>query len=185
MLRARRAALSGSARAQADRALSERLDALVAGTGLQLIAGYWAMKDEPELAAVLARWSALGRTVLLPKVVAADAPLVFLRWEPGAAMVAGPFGTVHPADGAPMRPELLVIPCLGFDPRCYRLGYGGGYYDRTLEGLPEALGVGVAYDCCALSGFVPHAHDLPLDCVVTETRVLRRRATDPGSAGPG
>lgn len=154
-------------------ALGDRLRDLVEGLGRRVVAGYWAMKEEPDLETVMGRWHADGLQVVLPRVVVRDAPLEFVRWQPGAPMASGPFGTLHPDDPRTMTPQLLVIPCLGFDARGFRLGYGGGYYDRTLEQLPGALTVGVAYDCCEVSGFVPHRHDLPMDWVVTERRALR------------
>jgi 5,10-methenyltetrahydrofolate synthetase len=175
-LRARRAAMGGEGRLEAAAALGARLQELVEDTGRKVVAGYWAMKEEPDLEEVMARWHADGLQVVLPRVVASEAPLAFARWRPGVQLVPGPFGTLHPDDPEPMAPQLLVIPCLGFDGRCFRLGYGGGYYDRTLERLPGALTVGVAYDCCEVRGFVPHEHDLPMDWVVTERRVLRRSA---------
>lgn len=163
-------------RLEAAAELGDRLRELVEDIGRPVVAGYWAMKEEPDLEAVMARWHEDGLHVALPRVVASEAPLAFVRWRPGVPLVPGPFGTSHPDDLDPVVPQVLVIPCLGFDARCFRLGYGGGYYDRTLEGLPGALTVGVAYDCCEVRGFVPHEHDLPMDWVVTERRVLRRSA---------
>lgn len=168
--------MGGEGRLEAAAALGARLQELVEDTGRKVVAGYWAMKEEPDLEEVMARWHADGLQVVLPRVVASEAPLAFARWRPGVKLVPGPFGTLHLDDPEPMAPQLLVIPCLGFDGRCFRLGYGGGYYDRTLERLPGALTVGVAYDCCEVRGFVPHEHDLPMDWVVTERRVLRRSA---------
>lgn len=173
-LRERRTAMGEAGRALAARAIAERLEGVVKGLRLRVIAGYWAMKDEPDLAALMARWHDAGLQVVLPRVVAADAPLEFAPWRPGGRLVEGPFGTLHPDDPRSLRPDLLVIPCLGFDARCYRLGYGGGYYDRTLERLAPVQTVGVAYDRCEVSGFAAHVHDLPMDWVVTERRVLPR-----------
>jgi 5,10-methenyltetrahydrofolate synthetase len=173
-LRERRAALGEAARRRAAQAIAARLETLVASARPTVVGAYWAMKEEPELAGAMAHWHAAGLTVALPRVAAADAPLEFVRWRPGAAMAAGPFGTLHPDGTETLRPDLLVIPCLGFDARCYRMGYGGGYYDRTLERLGAVATVGVAYDCCEVAGFEPHQHDLPLDWVVTERRLLGR-----------
>lgn len=173
-LRERRAALGEAARMRAAQAIASRLEALVTAARPAVVGAYWAMKEEPELAGAMAHWHAAGLAVALPRVAAADAPLEFVRWHPGAALAAGPFGTLHPEGAQALRPDLLVIPCLGFDARCYRMGYGGGYYDRTLERLGAVATVGVAYDCCEVRGFAPHEHDLPLDWVVTEQRVLRR-----------
>lgn len=165
------------ARAQATIAIGERLDSLLAGlvgAAGGTVAAYWAMKDEPDLAGTMARWRAAGIAVALPRVVQADAPLEFAGWDPAHALQPGPFGTLHPAGESCGSPAVLIIPCLGFDLRCFRLGYGGGYYDRTLERMPEVRTIGVAYDCCEVEGFVAQAHDLPMGWVVTERRVLRR-----------
>ena len=166
--------MGAAGRALAARAITEHLEGVVAGLRLRVIAGYWAMKEEPDLAALMTRWHDAGLQVALPRVVAADSPLEFVPWHPGGRLIEGPFGTLHPDAPQSLRPDLLVIPCLGYDARCYRLGYGGGYYDRTLERLASVLTVGVAYDRCEVSGFAAHVHDLPMDWVVTERRVLRR-----------
>lgn len=172
LLRARRGALGETGRARAAQAIVAQLEALVAAARPGVIGAYWAMKEEPELRGALARWHAAGLAVALPRVVAADAPLEFVRWSPGAAMVEGPFGTLHPHGAQALRPDLLVIPCLGFDPRCYRMGYGGGYYDRTLAALRAAgpvfaIGVGFAFQ--EVAEVPADAGDQPLDAIATES----------------
>lgn len=171
---ARRAAIPPAIRVRADEAIGARLDALVARFAPASVAGYWPMRDEPELVAAMTRWHEAGIVVALPRVQGAGVALRFLRWRPGAAMVPGPFGTRHPEACEPVEPGLLVLPCVGFDRRCYRLGYGGGYYDRTLAAMPRAKTVGVGYDECELASFEARPHDRPMDWLVTQTRTLRR-----------
>lgn len=175
-LLARRAALAVEARADADREIRARLARLVAtlAPAPRVIAGYWPMRGEPDLRELLAVWHAGGLAVALPRVAGRAEPLRFGRWRPGSALAAGPFGTLHPEPHEALEPDLLVLPCLGFDPHCYRLGYGGGYYDRTLAQLAHARAIGVAYDDCEVVGFAPQPYDRALDAVVTQRRLLTR-----------
>lgn len=187
-LLARRAALADDARAGADREIRARLARLVATLvpAPRVVAGYWPMRGEPDLRELFASWHAGGLTVALPRVAGRAEPLRFGRWRPGTALAAGPFGTLHPEPHEPLAPDLLVLPCLGFDAHCHRLGYGGGYYDRTLAELPRARAVGVAYDDCEIVGFEPQPYDRALDAVVTQRRLLTRprdNAGDPGDPG--
>lgn len=176
-LRERRDAIAPQARSLADRAIGERLGRLVGELRPAVLAAYWPMAGEPGLGELLVAWHAQGIVVGLPRVVAADAPLRFERWRPGLVLVPGVFGTREPPAGdRALQPDLLVMPCLGFDGRCFRLGYGGGFYDRTLAVLPAARAVGVAYDECEVLGFTARPHDLPMDAVVTQARLLRRES---------
>jgi 5,10-methenyltetrahydrofolate synthetase len=104
----------------------------------------------------------------LPVVVARAAPLAFAAWSPGAALVADGMGVMVPGDlHFVERPPALLVPCLGFSAEGYRLGYGGGFYDRTLEPAPRPYTLGIAY-ACQQAQFAHAAHDVALDVVVTE-----------------
>ncbi len=132
-----------------------------------VLGAYWAMRGEPVLQAACAQWHEQGWTIALPRVVARDAPLAFGRWTPWIAMRAGAFGVMEPDPFEALAPDLLLVPCVGFDARGYRLGYGGGFYDRTLA--QRALPVlGIAYEQDQIDGFEPEPHDRPLDAVATE-----------------
>ena len=118
----------------------------------------------------------LGFGVALPVIVGRGQPLVFRRWTPGEALEAGPFGTSVPRDGAEVEPDVLVIPMLAFDARCHRLGYGGGFYDRTIAALRARRPVhafGLAYAGQELPQLPTEATDMQLDAVVTEAGVVR------------
>ena len=166
-----RAGIGAEDRSAADASIAAAVEKLVAGIDPPCVACYWPMDAEPDLRPSMARWHAAGIAVALPRVAERDAPLVFERWVPGCALVAGAHGTLHPARADPVEPRILVIPCLGFDARGHRLGYGGGYYDRTLAALAVAS-IGVAYDALEVLGFEAQAHDRALEWIVTESRVL-------------
>jgi 5,10-methenyltetrahydrofolate synthetase len=174
-LRERRSAIGDGDRALADGAIARRLARLLARWHPASVSAYWPLPGEPDLLPSMVRWHEAGLAVALPRVEAPGRPLQFHRWRPGDTLASGPFGTREPARDEPLRPELLVMPCLGFDRDCFRLGYGGGYYDRTLEALAGARAVGVAYEACEMRGFAPQPYDRRLDAVVTETRLLRPR----------
>jgi 5-formyltetrahydrofolate cyclo-ligase len=130
---------------------------------------YWPHAGEPDLTGVYPELAARGMTLALPVVVKRDAPLVFYAWRPGEALVKDAHGVMAPAERAyAMQPELLLIPCLGFNATAYRLGYGGGYYDRTLAVFPEMKTVGIAYTM-GESAFLQDSHDVPLGSIITET----------------
>ena len=171
-------------RRAANDALIERLAAMLPDVSGATLALYWPVRGEPLLEPLPARWRAAGARLALPCVVAPDAPLRFLSWHPGDATVPGAMGIPVPAAQIAVRPDLLVIPCLGFDDRCYRLGYGGGFYDRSLaaldaDGGTPVFAVGVSWDEARIEQFEPLPTDRPLDAIVSPARVFRPG----GSAG--
>jgi 5-formyltetrahydrofolate cyclo-ligase len=136
------------------------------------VAGFHPMPPEIDVLPALARFAAAGHAVGLPVVVGRDRPLVFRAWTPGAPLERGVLGIPFPPATCPeMVPEVLLVPLLAFDRRGQRLGYGGGYYDRTLAGLRAtgpvfAIGVGFAFQEVDA---VPHAAiDRPVDAIATE-----------------
>lgn len=167
-----RQSLDPHQRSQADVRIGERLAQIViARRPAGVLALYWPIRGEPDLRAALASLVESGWRLALPSMPGRDQPLEFGRWQPGQAMRPVSFGLMLPDPFEPVLPDLLVIPCVGFDRRGYRLGYGAGFYDRTLakRSVPT---VGVAYDGCELAAFAALPHDRPLDCVITETRML-------------
>jgi 5,10-methenyltetrahydrofolate synthetase len=159
---------------QADAALRERLAALLATAPFdraRVLGVYWPIRGEPELAPCYRQWECEGRTLALPRIGAGGA-LEFGRWRHDGEVRVERFAIPVPHPFETIEPELLIVPCVGFDSRGYRLGYGGGHYDRTLAQRSVAA-VGVGYDACELERFDAEAHDRPLPAIVTESRVIR------------
>ena len=137
------------------------------------LAGYMAMRTEIDPTAAMA---AHPGPVGVPVILGAGQALKFREWSPGCAMVAGEFGALIPAEGAWVEPEVVIVPLVGFDARGYRLGYGGGFYDRTLAGLRarhDVLAVGFAFAAQELPEVPIDQYDQRLDVIVTETGIRR------------
>ncbi|HYD97791.1 MAG TPA: 5-formyltetrahydrofolate cyclo-ligase [Alphaproteobacteria bacterium] len=154
----------------AEAAALRLIAALRPGPG-RVVAGYAAIGSELQAWPALARAHAAGAACALPVVLGAGQALEFRRWSPGAPLVAGAFGAaVPPPDAEPVSPDLVLVPLLAFDRRGWRLGYGGGYYDRTLEALRAAgpvTAVGFGFSAQEAAA-VPHeATDQRLDWIVT------------------
>ena len=136
------------------------------------VSGFWPMGDEIDIRPLLAGLHARGHPIGLPVTGRRGTPLVFRAWTPGAAMTAGRFGTSHP-EGPEVTPAALLIPLLAFDAEGGRLGYGGGFYDRTLALLPGALRIGCAYAAQEVSLVPTGPFDQKLHAVATEAWVRR------------
>jgi 5,10-methenyltetrahydrofolate synthetase len=138
------------------------------GHGPKTIGVYWPIRGEPDLRTTYVELAARGVQLALPLVVAKDQPLRFAGWTPGDALIKDALGVPIPADaGKVVQPDALLIPCVGFNARNMRLGYGGGFYDRTLAVEPRPHALGIAYEC-ALVKFDGDAHDVALDKIITE-----------------
>lgn len=142
-----------------------------------IISAFWPMRSEIDAREILKRAGAAGHTLALPVVERKAQPLIFRTWAPGQALVNGSFGEQIPDAAAPeTTPSVLVVPLLAFDRRGFRLGYGGGYYDRTLEALRRhgrAVAVGIAYAAQELPAVPIEPTDQRLDWVLTETETIR------------
>ncbi|MBN3758447.1 5-formyltetrahydrofolate cyclo-ligase [Paraburkholderia sp. Tr-20389] len=144
---------------------------------------YWPLSGEFDIRDAIAVWlSGDGsRRAALPVITGRDKPLEFHVWTPDMPMQVGAHRIHEPTSGEVIVPDLLFVPCVGFDADRYRLGYGGGYYDRTLAAFRNAGGtvpvtVGVAYEACRTDSLAREAHDIPLDVVITDTRAYRAPA---------
>ena len=142
-----------------------------------VVSGFSAIRDEIDPAALLARLHAAGFRLGLPVMQGKGLPLLFRAWSPGDAMGKVQWGIAEPLPDKPvLEPDVLLVPLLAFDPAGYRLGYGGGFYDRTLarlRAIKPVVAVGVAYDELKVDA-VPHqGYDQPLDWVLTPSGPLR------------
>lgn len=190
-LAARKAALRRAAlvrRAGLDPALGAR----VAGAVLAAcppppgasVAAYWPMAGELDPRPLLRALARRGHAVGLPVTPRRGLPLAFRRWRPGDALVDGRFGTREPAPGAePVVPAWLAVPLLAFDRAGRRLGYGGGYYDRTLASLPGAVAVGMAWAALEVAAVPAGPRDARLDWVATEDGAMACGPGDGAGAG--
>ncbi len=141
------------------------------------LSGYAAMRTEIDPAPAMAEMAAAGR-VCLPVIEGGGMPLRFREWRPGVGMVPGPFGAAVPEGGAWLVPEVLIVPLLAFDRRGGRLGYGGGFYDRTIAGLRRAgpvTAIGFAYAAQEAEALPLEPTDETLDLIVTEREVIAPR----------
>jgi len=136
---------------------------------------YWPFRAEFD-PRPLVEWAVgEGRTVALPVVVDKKGPLEYRAWRPGEALVDGVWNIPVPEKREVVIPAIVLAPLVGFDPACYRLGYGGGYFDRTLAALrPSPIAVGVGFAAQELATIHPQHFDVPMDLIVTEAGVRRR-----------
>ncbi len=165
-----RAALVNRERLEA--ALQRRVTNWLLHADVHAVGFYFPIRGEPDLRSVIGDWLASdSRRVAALPVIHGEA-LQYRAWTADAPLQAGGFGIPVPAQGRVVHPECLFIPCVGFDSRHFRLGYGGGYYDRTLAALvPYPLVVGIAFDASKLESIDPQPHDMKMDAVITDAAV--------------
>jgi 5-formyltetrahydrofolate cyclo-ligase len=169
----RRGALDAGQRAEAAAQVARYFFDNVPVNPGEAVAGYWPLREELDCMPILSRLLDAGHAVGLPVTTGVDAPLLFRRWVEGEPLYPAGFGTMAPADNAPeLTPQLVLVPLLGFDPRGMRLGYGGGYYDRTLAAAQGPVRrIGLAYGVQRFDIIPRGPHDVPLDAVITETGI--------------
>jgi 5,10-methenyltetrahydrofolate synthetase len=160
-------------RDERERVLANRVARWLRTMPVKRLAFFWPIRGEPNLVQVITAWLAEdgARQAGLPIVV--GQLLEFAPWTPTTPMERGAYGIEVPASKLRMKPQLLLIPCLGVDEQRYRLGYGGGYYDRTLASIsPRPVAVGIGFDCARRPSINPQPHDIRLDLAITESGVL-------------
>ncbi len=139
----------------------------------------WPVRREPDLRPLLSMWRNAGHAsfaALLPVVVEEEAALAFRAWNPETPMILDRYGIPSPAAGEFLQPQALLVPLVAFDAAGYRLGYGGGFFDRTLALLrPRPLSIGVGFELSRVETIHPEPHDERLDAIVTEAGVFRSR----------
>ena len=167
-----RQSVSLQQRRQNSQLIIRQLDDYLRSMPETILSVYWPIKGEPNLLAWMKRLFHCGSRIALPVVESTNAPMVFREWTPDARMQAGIWNIPVPAEGQLLVPTLVIAPVVGFDAANYRLGNGGGYFDRTLAELisdkrrPTIIGVG--YECLQIPTICPQPHDIPMDMVITE-----------------
>jgi len=166
------------------RAANALADLLVRYRG-KILAGYMPMRTEID---PLPAMAAHDGPVCVPVIAGAGQPLRFREWSPGCAMVAGEFGALIPAEGAWIDPDVLIVPLLAWDRRGYRLGYGGGFYDRTLQALRARgprVAIGFAFAAQEIAEVPTDATDQRLDLMVTDLGLISFSLAQTSHGGPG
>ena len=177
-LRAQRATLSVDEHAAASDRIAIHLQAVLQdrfnGAAGRTFSMYWPIKGEPDLRPLMARLHRKGVTIALPLVETKAVPLVFRQWTPETKMVRGDWNIPVPsADANQVTPDIALAPLVGWDGEHYRLGYGGGYFDRTLAVLDSALfKIGIGYATARLPTIYPQPHDIAMDLILTEDGVV-------------
>ncbi len=135
---------------------------------------YWPIRGEFDPRPMIGEFTKQGWQMALPVVVAKGEPLVYRAWMPDAALERGTLNIMEPKSGEPVMPDAVLVPLVGYDDGLFRLGNGGGYFDRTLPRLLSMpLVIGVGFSLAHLDTIHPQPHDRPMDVIVTETGVLR------------
>lgn len=163
-----RAALDHAQRLQWDNSIALHIQQVLRRQEIKTLGVYWPIRGEPDLQLLYEELATHGTALALPKVEGKDAPLSFIGWTPGESLKKDAYGTFTPDKPSMAHlPEALLIPCVGFTRERMRLGYGAGFYDRTLAAAPRPYAIGVAYSS-ALTEFQSADHDIALDVIVTE-----------------
>lgn len=161
-------------------AFRERIDRHIEtgfpGLDRGVVAFCWPYRNEYDARFLAKRLRERGAVTALPVVVAPRTSLVFREWHPGVKLAKGVYDIPYPADGPAVHPATLLVPMTAFDRAGYRLGYGGGFFDRTLAALPDRPRViGIAYELARVPTIHPQPWDIPMDFVVTERGIYVRR----------
>ncbi|WP_417606845.1 5-formyltetrahydrofolate cyclo-ligase [Primorskyibacter flagellatus] len=174
-LRAERQDLSVAQRTEIGSALSGHLKQILNdrfdGAKGMVFSAYWPIKGEPDLRPLMAELHEAGVTVALPLVETKAVPLTFRLWTPETRMVRGDWNIpVPPPDAPVVTPDITLAPLIGWTTDGFRLGYGGGYFDRTLAALdPKPFAIGIGFETAHIATIHPQPHDIPLDLILTET----------------
>jgi len=157
------------------RSIDSHIERSFPGLATATVAICWPIRNEYDARHLAHRLRQHGARTVLPVVVAPATPLVFREWHPGVKLAKGAMDIPFPVDSAEMAPDAVLLPMNGWDGQGYRLGYGGGFFDRTLASLAKTpVTIGVSYELARIETIHPQPWDIPLDYVVTERGVYRR-----------
>jgi 5-formyltetrahydrofolate cyclo-ligase len=171
-----RCALPSEHRALHTAAMVRELDEMIAAHPGEIVSAYWPIRAEPDLRPWMREACLRGLRLALPVAVELGQPMTFREWRPDCAMARGLWKIPYPAEGPEVSPTIVLAPLVGFDSACYRLGYGGGFFDRTLAAMvrkPRVLGLG--YPQLLIPTIYPQRHDIPMDWIVTGVEPSLRR----------
>lgn len=154
-------------RVQSDAAIVLHLRRWLQQHPASVLGVYWPIRGEVDLRSYYAELQAAGIRLALPIVVDKMAPLEFAAWSPGEDVTIDRWGIATPVEAMRVAPDVLLVPCVGFNERRFRLGYGGGFYDRTLAGPSPPRAIGIAYGN-ARASFATEVHDIAMDLIITE-----------------
>ncbi len=172
---AAREALAAETREEFRHRIDAHLERAFPGLAAARLAFCWPIRGEYDARHIARTLRSRGALTALPVVAAPRQPLLFREWHPGVAMAKGPLGIPYPVDSAIVVPNAVLLPMNGWDEAGYRLGYGGGFFDRTLANFEKKPAViGVAYEMARIATIHPQPWDIPVDWVVTERGVYRR-----------
>jgi 5,10-methenyltetrahydrofolate synthetase len=164
-----RLALDAENRQARSKRIAAGLDRVVGKVSGRIVSGYWPFRGEPDLRNWSIRVIERGGRIALPVVIRKGWPLEFRVWSPGDPLERGIWDILVPSRGPSVQPDVVIAPVIGFDEANYRLGYGGGFFDRTLAAMPKrAFVVGVGYASSKIRTIYPQPHDIAMDAMVTD-----------------
>jgi 5-formyltetrahydrofolate cyclo-ligase len=176
-----RLAIGAEVRRRYSTEIAEQLSEFIGVLSGRTVSAYWPFRGEPDLRPWIQGLTDLGARFALPVVVEKNLPLIFRIWQHGQRLVPGIWNIPVPADGVEVIPDIIIAPVVGFDSANYRLGYGGGFFDRTLAALPSRpVVIGVGYAQAAIASVYPLPHDIPMDVIVTERGPIAPSASPQG-----
>ncbi|MBX3616774.1 5-formyltetrahydrofolate cyclo-ligase [Nitrosomonas sp.] len=174
---ATREAVAEHLRRQWSAAISAFLKQGLAQPQQMTIGIYWPFRGEYDFRPIAEYFLQRGATLALPEVVEKFQPLRFREWLPDMSMINGAYGIPAPDNTPIVRLDAIIVPMVGFDPQGYRLGYGSGYYDRTLATYEhQPLTIGIAFELQRLPDIYPQAHDISMHYIVTEAGIFQTKA---------
>ncbi|WP_414692866.1 5-formyltetrahydrofolate cyclo-ligase [Pararhizobium sp.] len=171
---AERMAVPAEVRAAQGEAIAAGVLSEIGDIGGRTVSAYWPFRGEPDMRPLLEEINRRGGRTALPVVVEKGQPLEFHLWRAGESLSRGVWNIPIPAESRPCVPDIVIAPVVGYDAACYRLGYGGGFFDRTLAAFTSGpLVIGVGYAAAKLATIYPQLHDVPMDLIVLETGTVR------------
>jgi 5,10-methenyltetrahydrofolate synthetase len=171
-----RCTLPAEDRALHTAAIVRKLDEMISARSNEIVSAYWPIRGEPDLRSWMRTACSRGLRIALPVAVELGQPMTFREWRPDAAMARGLWKIPYPATGPEVSPTTMLAPLVGFDSSCYRLGYGGGFFDRTLAAMSrKPVVIGLGYPQLRIPTIFPQRHDIPMDWIVTGDEPSVRR----------